>query len=298
MALVENLISNLIYGLLLGTIYGISTMGLSIIFGVLRIVNVGHGAFIMIGAFTVYWLFVLYKVIPPAALFFALLFGMIIGFAVFYSGIKRLIDAPELATLLATFGYGLLIEEVAKFFWGPEFYGYSWDIGSINLGITLIPYPKLLAALFSIFLAFSVYTFIRRTKFGMAIRAVVEDREGALACGINVSRIYALSFALGIALTMMGGVLVATYTPVGINVYMGGEYTLKAFVIAVLGGLASPIGSFYAGILFGLFENGSYTILGLIPGIEPFAMTRFIAFAFLLIILLVRPTGLLRGEEL
>ena len=298
MALVENLVSNLIYGLLLGAIYGISTMGLSIIFGVLRIVNVGHGAFIMIGAFTVYWLFVLSGIIPPAALFFALFVGFAIGFLIFYSGIKRLIDAPELATLLATFGYGLLIEELAKYFWGPEFYGYSWDIGAVNIGITLVPYPKLLAALLSAFLAFSVYAFIKKTKFGMAIRAVVEDKEGALSCGIDVNRVYAMSFALGIALTMMGGVLVAIYTPVGINVYMGGEYTLKAFVIAVLGGLASPIGSFYAGILFGLFENGSYTLLGLIPGIEPFAMTRFIAFAFLLIILLVRPTGLLRGEEL
>ncbi len=298
MVLVENLLSNLLYGLLLGSIYGIATMGLSIIFGVLRIVNVGHGAFVMLGAFITFWLFALYGIVPPAAVFFAAFVGAALGFLMFYSAIRRLIDAPELSTLLATFGFGLFVEEFAKFLWGPEYYGYSWNVGSLNMGFTTIPFTKILAALLSLVLAVTVYAFIKKTKFGMAIRAVVEDKEGALACGINVDRIYALSFSLGIALTVVGGVLVATFTPVGINVYMGGDYTLKAFVIAVLGGLTSPIGSFYAGILFGLFENGSYTLLGLIPGIEPFAMTRFIAFAFLLLILLVRPTGIIRGEEL
>ena len=111
-----------------------------------------------------------------------------------------------------------------------------------------------------------------------------------------MNKIYALSFSLGIGLTVLSGVLVTLFTPVGINAYMGGEYTLKAFVIAVLGGLASPWGAFYAGFIFGLIENGSYTLLGLIPGVEPFGLTRFVSFVVLMLVLLLKPTGLLGGE--
>jgi branched-chain amino acid transport system permease protein len=107
---------------------------------------------------------------------------------------------------------------------------------------------------------------------------------------------YALSFALGIGLTVASGVLLTMFIPVGINPYMGGHYTLKAFVIAVLGGLSSPYGAFFGGLVFGLIENGSYTFFALIPGLEPFAMTHFLTFVMLLVILLLRPTGILKAK--
>ena len=132
---------------------------------------------------------------------------------------------------------------------------------------------------------------------GTAIRTVVEDSEGARVCGVNVGWSYALSFAIGIGLTVMSGVFLTMFIPVGINPYMGGPYTLKAFVIAVLGGLTSPYGAFFAGLIFGLIENGSYTLFALIPGVEPFALTRFLTFLILLIILLIRPTGLLGAKK-
>jgi branched-chain amino acid transport system permease protein len=128
------------------------------------------------------------------------------------------------------------------------------------------------------------------------VRSVVEDDQGARVCGVNVSWAYALSFSLGIGLTMASGVLLTMFIPVGINPYMGGAYTLKAFVIAVLGGLASPYGAFFGGLIFGLIENGSYTLFALIPGVEPFALTRFLSFLMLLVILLLRPTGLLKAK--
>lgn len=210
--------------------------------------------------------------------------------------IKRLLDAPELSTLLATFGIGIFLEELAKFFWGPDYVGYTWDIGGISLPVTELPFTKMYAFLSSIVIAALLYIWFRKTRLGKAIRAVVEDKEGAMVCGINVNMVYALSFAIGIALTVASGVLVTLFTPVGINVYMGGDYTLKAFVIAVLGGLGSPWGAFYAGFIFGLLENGSYTLLGMIPGVEPFGLTRFVSFAGLLLILLLKPTGLFGGE--
>jgi len=297
MVLAEQFVSNLFYGALLGSVYGVATMGLSLIFGVLRIVNVGHGAFIMLGAFTAFWMFTLYSLPPLFSIPIALIFGLALGFIIFQTVIKRLIDAPELSTLLATFAIGIFIEEAAKFVWGSDYVGFHWNIGTLYLGPVTVPYTKILAFISSAVIAGLLYLWFTKTKLGTAIRAVVEDREGAMVCGIDVNRIFSLSFAIGIGLTVLSGVLVTLFVSVGINVYMGADYTLKGFVIAVLGGLGSPWGAFIAGFLFGLFENGSYSLLGMIPGVEPFALTRFVAFVFLLIILLVKPTGLFGGEE-
>jgi branched-chain amino acid transport system permease protein len=141
-----------------------------------------------------------------------------------------------------------------------------------------------------------LYLWFNKTRAGMAMRSVVEDGVGARVCGVNVDWEYALSFSLGIGLTVASGVLLTMFVSVGIHPYMGGEYTLKAFVIAVLGGLTSPYGAFFGGLVFGLLENGSYTLFAQIPGLEPFAMTRFFSFLILLLILLLRPTGLLKAK--
>jgi len=287
------LAGNLTHGLVLGAVYGVATMGLSLIFGVLRVVNVGHGPFIMVGAFVTLTMFAAFGIAPPAAIPAALVVGMALGFAFFYVVMRRLIKAPELASLLATFAMGILLEEIVKHTLGTEFRGYVWDVGKITLPMTVMPMTKVYAFIGSIIVAVALYLWFNKTRMGTAVRTVVEDSEGARVCGVNVGWSYALSFAIGIGLTVMSGVFLTMFIPVGINPYMGGAYTLKAFVIAVLGGLTSPYGAFFAGLIFGLVENGSYVFFALIPGVEPFALTRFITFAILLIILLVRPTGLL-----
>jgi len=291
------LAGNLTNGLVLGAVYGLATMGLSLIFGVLRVVNVGHGQFIMVGAFVTLIMFTALGLSPVVAIPAALLLGIALGFAFFYTIIRRLIKAPELASLLATFAIGILLEEIVKHIFGAEFRGYNWDLGKIVLPITVIPMTKVYAFIGSIVIAALLYLWFNRTKMGTAIRTVVEDSEGARVCGVNVGWSYALSFTIGIGLTVMSGVFLTMFIPVGINPYMGGPYTLKAFVIAVLGGLTSPYGAFFAGLIFGLIENGSYTLFALIPGVEPFALTRFLTFLILLIILLIRPTGLLGAKK-
>ena len=293
MAFLEQLLGNLIHGAILGSVYGLATMGLSFIFGVMKIVNVGHGAFIMIGAFTAYFMFVLYAIPPVAATSLAIILGLALGFIIFYTVIRRLIEAPELASLLATFGIGIFLEELAKALWGPDYRGYSWNVGKLDLGVTLVSVSKIYALISSFVIVFVLYLLIQKTRIGSAIRAVTEDREGAMVCGVNVTRIFAISFTIGIVLTVVSGVFVTLFVPVGINPYMGGEYTLKAFVSAVLGGLGSAWGAYIGGFIFGLLENGSFTLLGAIPGVEPFNMTRFVAFTMLLIILLIKPTGLM-----
>lgn len=292
----EQLIGNLIQGLVLGSIYGVATMGLSMIFGVLQVVNVGHGAFIMIGAFTALTMFSTFGLNPLFAIPVALVIGMALGFLFYYLVMQRLIKAPELASLLATFSIGIILEETVKLTFGSEFRGYNWAIGKLDLGVTVLPFGKIYASLGSVAVAVLLYLWYHRTRSGTAVRSVIEDSVGARVCGINVNSAYALSFALGIGLTVMSGVLLTMFIPVGINPYMGGGYTLKAFVIAVLGGLGSPYGAFFGGLIFGLMENGSYTILATIKGVEPFAMTRFFSFLALLIILLIRPTGLFKSK--
>ncbi len=207
-----------------------------------------------------------------------------------------MLKAPELASLLATFSFGIILEEVIKLIFGSEFRGYNWALGKIKIPFTVLPFTKLFAFFGSIIIALLLYVWFKKTRAGTALRSVVEDDEGARVCGVNVGWQYALSFSLGIGLTVTSGVLLTMFIPVGINPYMGGGYTLKAFVIAVLGGLASPYGAFFGGLIFGLIENGSYTLLALIPNVEPFALTRFLSFLMLLIILLIRPTGLFRTK--
>jgi branched-chain amino acid transport system permease protein len=279
--------------MILGSVYGLMTMGLSLIFGVLRIVNVGHGAFMMIGAYIAYWMFHRLGLSPIVSIPIALAVGMALGYCFFQIVVRKLTTAAELTTLLATFAMGILLEESARFFWGPDYRGFSWNVGRLMLPpVAIIPLGKIYALISSSIVALLLYLWFKKERSGSAVRAVMEDREGATVCGINVEGIYALSFSVGIGLTVLSGNLLTLFVPVGINPYMGGVYTLKAFVIAVLGGLSSPWGAFFAGFVFGLIENGSYTLFGLVPGLEPFSMTQFFAFFLLLMILLWKPTGL------
>ncbi|MGD0265088.1 MAG: branched-chain amino acid ABC transporter permease [Candidatus Methylomirabilota bacterium] len=292
----QQLAGNLVNGFVLGGVYGMATMGLSLIFGVLKIVNVGHGAFIMVGAFITLWMFSSLGMSPVFALPVALITGMALGFLIFSTVLRRLIKAPELASLLATFAIGMLLEEIAKNLFGTEFRGYNWETGKLVLPMTVLPMSKIYAFAGSVAITVLMYFWFKKTRAGTAVRSVVEDSDGAQVCGVNVSWVYALSFAIGIGLTVLSGVLLTMFIPVGINPYMGGSYTLKAFVVAVLGGLASPYGAFFAGLAFGLIENGSYTVFAALPGVEPFALTRFISFVMLLVILLIKPTGLLGAK--
>ena len=175
----EQLAGNLLQGLVLGAIYGMATMGLSLIFGVLKVVNVGHGAFIMVGAFVTLWLFNALGIIPIFAIPVALIIGLALGFLCYYTVMRRLIKAPELASLLATFALGVLLEEIIKLIFGSEFRGYNWAVGKINLGITVLPWTKLYACLGSV--AIDVHpaypgalTILNNTSHGCSSPGLVE----------------------------------------------------------------------------------------------------------------------------
>lgn len=287
------LLASIVSGLLIGAIYGIATVGLNLIFGVLRIVNVGHGAFIMLGAYAALLVYTALGMPPILGAIAGLALGAALGLAIYYLAIRRLLDAPELATLLATFAIGILLQELVKAVMGPDSRGFTWTLGFVEVAGLRLSVAKIVAAAASLVLLALLYLVIYRTRLGLAIRAVVQDREGAMVVGIDVDRVYAASFALGIMVTVASGAILAVYLQTGIHPYMGEIYTLKGFVIAVMGGLGSIPGAFIAGVLFGLFENVSYLLLNNIEGVQPLVLTRSIAFLLLLVILLVKPTGLL-----
>lgn len=280
-------------GIIIGSIYGLTTLGLSLIFGVLRVANVAHGAFIMIGAYIAYTAFVALTIPPFASSLLAFAIGIAAGYLVYAGVIKRLGKA-ELNILVALFALGALLAEVARLIWGPDFVGYKWTIGSVEVAGLQIELTKLIGAILALIITIALELVLRRTYFGRAVRAVVQDPVGAMVVGVNVDRVFALSSALGIGITTLGGVFLTLFIPVGINPYMGGPYTLMGFVIAVMGGLGSVAGAYIAGLLFGVFESVGFYLFSLAGFAEPSQMALFLAFVMLLLILLLRPTGLFR----
>ncbi len=281
-------------GLIIGSIYGLITLGLSLIFGVLRVANVAHGSFVMIGAYVAFFGFTLWNMPPPVAAFGALALGVGLGALVYYVAVKPLMRAGELNILVALFALGLLIAEAARMVWGPDFRGYAWSIGSLSLGALVVELSKALGALMALAIAVALELLLKRTYFGRAVRAVVQDPVGAQVVGIDVEKVFLLSTAIGIGVTTMGGVLLTLFIPVGINPYMGGIYTLISFVIAVMGGLGSIMGAYVAGLLFGVFQSVGYYVFSLLGFAQPFEMALFLAFLLLLLILLFKPTGLFK----
>ena len=156
---------NLLNGMILGSVYGLMTMGLSLIFGVLKIVNVGHGAFMMVGAYIAFWMFQLFGLPPIFSLFIALAVGMTLGYIFFQIVIRRLTAAAEMTTLLATFAIGILLEESARVLWGPDYRGYSWNVGRLMLPpITIIPLGKIYALIASIIVAILLYLWFKKGR--------------------------------------------------------------------------------------------------------------------------------------
>jgi branched-chain amino acid transport system permease protein len=283
----------IISGLLVGSIYGLATIGLTLIFGVLRVVNVGHGAYIMIGMYVTFWLFTLYSLNPFITLIPAFLVGLALGMLLFYVALKRLLRAPELSTLISTFGFGVILEELAKVLWGADYRGFVYSLGSLYFQGIPLPLVRVWPAVIALGLVIALYVLLYRTRLGVAVRAVTQDPEGAMVCGVDVERVYFLTVALGIGLTTASGALLAIYFQQGINPYIGHLYTLRAFVIAVLGGLGSPIGAFIGGLIVGVIEQASVPLFTMLGAPNPFGLSVFLTFTLILVILLLRPQGLL-----
>lgn len=280
----------------MGSVLGLGAVGLSLIFGVLRVVNLAHGAFLMLGMYITYWLFTLYGLNPVVSLIPSLIVGLLLGAIVYQLIISRIMYAPELSTLVAGVGLMIFLEEAAKVVWEPTYRGFIYDIGTVYVGGIGLPLSKVASALLSLLLVAVFFIVLYKTKLGTAVRALMQDPEGAALCGINVRLMYALMFSLGVSLALMSGSLIALHQQQGIHPYVGHTYLLIAFVIVVLGGLGSLHGAYVGGILVGVIISLSTLVFTFFGVPQPIILAHFIAFLLILIILLLRPQGLFGGK--
>jgi len=279
------LLQSIVSGILMGGVYSLIAIGLTLIFGVMRIINFAHGSFMMLGMFTTYWLFILLGIDPYLSLLLSIPCLFVLGIIVERFLIAQVLDAPEYSQLLLTLGISLFIENLALFLWSPNF--RTLDIGYLKktttIGMVMISFPKVIAFLFAILLTGILYYFLKCTDLGKAIRASSEEKEGALTVGINLKRIYYVAFGIGTACVGAAGTLTAAFFYV--NPHVGGIFVITAFVVVVLGGMGNFIGAFVGGLIIGLAESIGAAF---VPG----QLKQFIIYFIFILVLFFKPEGL------
>lgn len=276
-----------ISGLLAGSIYAMVALGLGLIFGVMRVLNVAHGPLLMLGAYTTFWLFQWLGLNPYLSLLVTMPALFLVGLLLQWALVSRVVDAPELSSLLLTFGVSIALVNLAQLAFTSDLRSVEYLTGSFVVGPFAISKPRLAACAFAVVITGASFVFLRSTRLGKAIRAVSQSREVAQVCGIDVQRIHLLAFGLGTALAAAGGSLVAVM--VAIQPEMGQVYTFKSFLVIVLGGAGNYPGALLGGLFLGLVEQLSSLFLTA-------QVNEAVAYVLLVLLLLVRPTGLLRGR--
>ncbi len=281
-------LASLTDGLLIGFVYGIAAMGLSLIWGVMNVINLAHAPLMALGMFAVYLLFTSVGLNPYLALLVVAAIALIAGVSVYYVAIHRVLSAPPLSTLLATYAVNMILIGLGTAAFSTTPRNVNFSLGSIEAGNVTVQGTRLVAAAVAIAVTGGLYFFLDRTRSGKNIRAVANNRAAAELMGIPSSRVLALSFGLGTLLAAVAGGLIATFFP--FTILAGEAYQLKSFVIVVLGGLGNPIGALAGGLILGVME-------GLIPIFMPNSWVPVLEFILFVIILLVRPTGLFGAKE-
>ncbi len=282
------LLASVIDGLLIGFVYGIAAMGLTLIFGVMDVVNLAHGPIIALGMFGVYLLFSLLGINPFIALILVAILGLLFGLLMYMVAVHRVIEAPPLSSLLSTFSVNMMIIGIGTSLFTTSSYNVEYSLGTVNVGSITVTGTRLSASLIAVLVTALLYWFLYRTRPGKYIRAVANNRTSAELMGIPSTRVLALSFGIGTMLAAIAGALIATIFP--INILAGGSYELKSFVIVVMGGLGNPLGALIGGLILGLIE-------GVVPVFIKTTWVPVLEFLLFIIILLVRPQGILGTKE-
>jgi branched-subunit amino acid ABC-type transport system permease component len=281
------IIPSLIDGLLLGFVYGIAAMGLSLIWGVMNVINLSHGPIIALGMFGIYLAFTGLALNPYLILLLVALAGLLLGIVIYGVAVHRVLNAPHLSTLLATFAVNMIIIGIGTAVFTTSPRNVDFSLGSFSVGPITLPWTRVAAALAAVLVTGMLYLFLYRARLGKSIRAVANNRAAAELMGIPASWVLALSFGLGTMLATISGGLIATFFP--FTILAGGSYELKSFVICVLGGLGNPLGALIGGLILGALE-------GIIPAFMETTWVPVLEFVLFVIILLVRPAGLLGSE--
>jgi branched-chain amino acid transport system permease protein len=280
-----------INGILIGSIYGLTAMGLTVIFGVLKVINFAHGSFLMVGMYVAYWAVTLSGIHPYLALAIVAPVMYLFGFYMQDIIIKPIFKAEKnvrepITVIIVTTGVWYVLDNLSLLVFGPQYRslqdnplrGKMFEIGGMMLSV-----PKFWGFVIAILTGAAVYWFFQKTRMGRAIRATSLDREAASLMGINQFRIYNVAFGIGSAISgIAGAVLVPFY-----NVFpsVGVLFDIKGFIIVVLGGLGSIGGALLGGIIVGVIESVG-------PQFMAATWTEAIVYALFLVVLFVKPSGL------
>jgi branched-chain amino acid transport system permease protein len=272
-------------GLFMGSVYALIGIGFTLVFGVTDIVNFAHGHLVMGAMFITYLLFKLAGVDPYLSLVVVVPLFFALGALLYKVVIERIVEAPHSAHMMVTLGLLIFFENVANFFFGGDLRGITtkYTTSSFIVADISIPLARLGAAAVSLAAVVVLALFLHRTSLGKAIRASANNREGAALVGIDVRRVYLISFSLGTAAAALAGAVIMPFSLV--SPFVGHEFILKAFVIAVLGGLGSVAGALVGGLLIGFVEALSSLYISASLG-------NAIVFAILIAVLLYRPWGI------
>jgi branched-subunit amino acid ABC-type transport system permease component len=280
---IEALIASTFDGLMLGFVYGLMAMGLTLIFGVMKVINLGHGPMIAIGMFAVLVMSQALGINPYLTLPVIIVMGILTGIVMYFVALHRVINSPELTTLLATFSVNMMITGLMTVIFSTSPRGLDVTLGSLQFGRVTILGTRVTAVVIAVLVTVALYTFLYRTRQGKSIRAVANNRSAAELMGINSSWMLGLSFGIGTMLAMISGMLLATMF--SFTVLTGNALETKSFVIVVLGGLGNPTGALFGGIIIGLLESITTIFI-------PVSWVPVLEFVVFIMILLVRPNGI------
>ncbi len=282
-----NLLPSVVDGLLLGFVYSVVALGLSLIWGVMHVINLSHGAIIALGMFATYFLFTALGLNPYIGVLVVAILGFALGYLMYHVAVRRVITAPYLSSLLATFAVNMIIIGVGTALLTTSPHTINYSLGSIRVGPLMLQGTRLMAAAAAIVIAGALQLFLYRTQRGKEIRAVADNRAAAELMGIPTTKVLAFSFGLGVLMAAVSGALISTFFP--FTILTGDLYQSKAFVICVLGGLGNPMGALVGGLVLGLLE-------GVIPAFMPVSWVPVLEFGLFVLVLLIRPSGLLGAK--
>lgn len=277
----------LVDGLLLSGLYALMAIGLSLSFGVTRLINFSHGEAIMLGAYGSFWFLTLWGIDPLISMPVLLLLGFIGGFALFKVSLRHVLTAQSENQILLTFGIGLILQNVAVILWSgdqrsanPPYAFSSFDIGDV-----VVPGGRLIGFIIAAVLFGGLIWWLKRTELGRACRALAENRTAATLMGIDVNTTYAIAFGVSIAFGVATGVVMSFI--VGIGPFMGFHMLVKGFAIIILGGLGSVFGTVIGAFILGFAET---TVGYYVP--DGNGWSEGVAFALLFCILIAMPRGI------
>jgi branched-chain amino acid transport system permease protein len=281
----EQFITHMFNGAIIGSAYGLMGVGLTLIFGLMNVVNFAHGELYMLGAFFVYSLVAILQV----NYFFSILLGiggiLVFGVIIERLTIKPIRNAPILMTALVTLGLSIFLKNTALVIWGgvPKKIPNPFPSAPLKLGYVYVTQPRIFALLLTIGVIILLHYIIKKTKLGKAMRATFENKDAAALMGIRVDRIYLYTFAIGSVMAAMAGILLGTIYLVYPT--MGELAVLKAFIIVIMGGMGNFVGAFFSGIILGISES-----LG--AGFISTGYKDAVGFVIVILVLLFRPQGL------